>query len=234
MTTPPLQSTLQVNNIAVALRRNSLAKSLRLRIDLIKRQPVIIAPKRFSLQKVESFLLQHHDWLDEQLTAIMAKRACESEVLFQGKTYSLISQPTGRKRLSVQFDHLNQLIYHNTCPKLIKTRLKTVFKKEALALAQPLCAHFADRLGVSFKSLKIKDYKARWGSCRRDSMLSFSWRLVMAPPFVLEYVCAHEVTHLVHFDHSPAFWRVMADIYPDYQQAREWLKQNSAVLFQQF
>lgn len=234
MTLSTLQSTLHVNNIAVALRRNSLAKSLRLRIDLIKKQPVVIAPKRFSLQKVESFLLQHQDWMDKQLAAVLAKRACESEVLFQGKTYKLISQPTGRKRLSVHFDHPNQLIQHNMSPQLIKSRLKNVFKKEALDLALPLCTKFADRLGISFKEIKIKDYKARWGSCRRDRILSFSWRLIMAPPFVLEYVCAHEVAHLVHFDHSPAFWQVMADIYPDYQQAREWLKQNSSILFQQF
>lgn len=234
MTLSSLQPTLQINNIAVALRRNSLAKSMRLRIDLIKKQPVVIAPKRFSLETVESFLIQHQDWVRKQLAAVLAKKACESEVLYQGKTYKLISQPTERKRLNVRFDHEQQLIHHNTSPDLIKSRLKNVFKKEALSLAHPLCVKFANLLGISFKEVKIKDYKARWGSCRRDRILSFSWRLIMAPPFVLEYVCAHEIAHLVHFDHSPAFWQVMAEIYPNYQQAREWLKQNSSILFQQF
>ena len=86
------------------------------------------------------------------------------------------------------------------------------------------CDVSAARLGVSYTALTLRDTRSRWGSCTTAGRLMFSWRLAMAPPEVLFYVAAHEVAHLVHMDHSKAFWGVVGDICPDWQTHRNWLR----------
>ena len=79
-------------------------------------------------------------------------------------------------------------------------------------------------LGVSARRITLRDTTSRWGSCSSSGALNFSWRLVMAPPHVLDYLAAHEVAHLVHMNHSDAFWRTTARLVPDYARAEAWLK----------
>jgi predicted metal-dependent hydrolase len=73
------------------------------------------------------------------------------------------------------------------------------------------------------KRLSIRDQSSRWGSCTSAGSLSFSWRLILAPPFVLDYLAAHEVAHLVEMNHSPRFWRVCARVCPSMERAKKWL-----------
>jgi len=79
---------------------------------------------------------------------------------------------------------------------------------------------------VAARRVTIKDTRSRWGSCTSDGRLAFSWRLVMAPPFVLEYVAAHECAHLLEMNHSPAFWAHVANCRPAWKQERAWLRQH--------
>ncbi|WP_052046144.1 M48 family metallopeptidase [Candidatus Paracaedibacter symbiosus] len=228
------QKIIKINDITVTVQRHAAAKTLRLRIDRLKKKPVVMAPKRLSLEKITAFVWQHQEWLITQLATFSKTNTHASEILFQGKNYQLVFQSTSHKRLNVAFNHEQQLICHNMDSDLIKVRLKPIFRREALQQLEKHCSDFATRLEVSFKGIQIKDYKSRWGSCRQDGLLSFSWRLILAPPFILEYVGAHEVAHLVHLNHSPDFWRVVAALFPQYKQAREWLKQNGSTLFQHF
>ena len=82
----------------------------------------------------------------------------------------------------------------------------------------------AATIGAEINALRIGDAKSRWGSCTRRGVLSFSWRLILAPPFVLDYLAAHEVAHLAEMNHGPAFWRLVARLNPDLETARAWLK----------
>jgi len=91
-------------------------------------------------------------------------------------------------------------------------------------------AEFAARVGRQPSMVKVKDTRAQWGSCSPSGVLSFSWRLVLAPPFVLRYVAAHEVAHLVELNHSAAFWRLNAELDPNHQSARAWLKRHGRML----
>jgi predicted metal-dependent hydrolase len=86
--------------------------------------------------------------------------------------------------------------------------------------------HFAQRLGYSYQGLRLRDTRSRWGSCSSDGYLMYSWRLVMAPRDVLNYVAAHEVAHLVEMNHSKSFWTVVHDIYGDYEKPRDWLRSS--------
>ncbi|MDG1999702.1 MAG: M48 family metallopeptidase, partial [Amylibacter sp.] len=89
---------------------------------------------------------------------------------------------------------------------------------------------YAKMVGRSFSRITIRDTRSRWGSCTSDGNLMYSWRLIMAPPSVQAYVAAHEVCHLVEMNHSDAFWRQVAAIYPNYKKQREWLRHQGSHL----
>jgi hypothetical protein len=91
-------------------------------------------------------------------------------------------------------------------------------------------ARYADRLGVRLKRISIRDQTSRWGSCSTTGALSFSWRLILAPRYVLDYLAAHEVAHLIEMNHSPRFWRLLHRICPDMRRAKVWLDLNGADL----
>ncbi|MFT7059257.1 MAG: putative metal-dependent hydrolase [Pseudorhodobacter sp.] len=93
--------------------------------------------------------------------------------------------------------------------------------RERLAVASDT---YARRIGRRYLTLTLRDTRSRWGSCTAEAGLMYSWRLIMAPPQILDYVAAHEVAHLAEMNHSPAFWAVVAALMPDYQTHRRWLK----------
>jgi predicted metal-dependent hydrolase len=90
--------------------------------------------------------------------------------------------------------------------------------------------HHAANLGCQIKRISVRDQSTRWGSCSTTGTISFSWRLIFAPTFVLDYVAAHEAAHLREMNHGPRFWRLVRDTMPEMQKARNWLKQNGAEL----
>ena len=90
--------------------------------------------------------------------------------------------------------------------------------------------YYAAILQVTYGNITIRDQKTRWGSCSSRGNLNFNWRLMLAPPRVLDYVVVHELCHRKHMDHSPAFWQEVGDILPDYKALRKWLKDNGSTL----
>ena len=89
---------------------------------------------------------------------------------------------------------------------------------------------YAQKLDVSIKHISLRDTSSRWGSCSSSGTLSFCWRIALAPDFVIHYLIAHEVSHLKHMDHSPAFWRTVASLTPDTVRAKSWLKHHAQEL----
>ena len=92
------------------------------------------------------------------------------------------------------------------------------------------CAQHAEALGRAHGPIRLRDPRSRWGSCTARGALMFSWRLAMAPPEILRYVAAHEVAHLAHMDHSPAFWAVVGGLDPDWRSHRAWLRTRGPAL----
>ena len=88
----------------------------------------------------------------------------------------------------------------------------------------------AGMLGVEIRRIGVRDQSSRWGSCNTDGVLSFSWRLILAPPFVLDYLAAHEVAHRLEMNHGPHFWRHVERVYPDRRTAEAWLRAHGAGL----
>ena len=105
----------------------------------------------------------------------------------------------------------------------IDRRVHDYLKREARKDLQKSTLAYAQALGVRVKRLSIRDQSSRWGSCTSAASLSFSWRLILAPPYVLDYLAAHEVAHLVEMNHSARFWRVVARVCPSVERAKRWL-----------
>lgn len=87
-------------------------------------------------------------------------------------------------------------------------------------------SYFVQLTGGSYSRITIRDQKTRWGSCSAKGTLSFNWRLMLAPPAILDYVVVHELCHLTYMNHSTAFWKKVESVYPDYRTARKWLKDH--------
>ena len=115
-------------------------------------------------------------------------------------------------------------------PEHLRRRVVDFLKREAKRDLEPAVMGYAARLGVTVKAIRLRDQTSRWGSCSATGHLSFSWRLVMAPPFVLDYLAAHEVAHLREMNHSRRFWRLVESICPATEAARAWLSAQGGAL----
>ncbi|MDE7021551.1 MAG: M48 family metallopeptidase [Lachnospiraceae bacterium] len=100
------------------------------------------------------------------------------------------------------------------------------YKDAARAYIPQRVAYYHAMTGGIYERITIRDQKTRWGSCSSKGTLSFNWRLMLAPPAVLDYVVVHELCHLTHMDHSPAFWQAVEAVCPDYRKLRRWLKEH--------
>ena len=106
----------------------------------------------------------------------------------------------------------------------------TALGEKAVQELPARAAAFARKMGVRYQGITIRNQKTRWGSCSSRGNLNFNVMLMLCPPDVIDYVVVHELSHLKHMDHSPAFWAEVASVLPDYAASRNWLKQNGAAL----
>ena len=108
-------------------------------------------------------------------------------------------------------------------PPHVDRRISDFLRREAQRDLEAASRRYAGQLGVAFKRICVRDQSSRWGSCSNTGVLSFSWRLILAPPFVLDYLAAHEVAHLVELNHSPRFWRLVERSIRTSSAPRSWL-----------
>ena len=109
--------------------------------------------------------------------------------------------------------------------------LEKWYRRQAEQLLSEKAALYAERLGVSFADIRIKDQRSRWGSCSSKKNLNFNWRIIMAPEPVCDYVVIHEICHLLHMDHSREFWKEVEGLCPEYGQYKSWLKEKGGLLY---
>ena len=112
----------------------------------------------------------------------------------------------------------------------IARRVADFLKREARKDIEAAVARHAERLGVSPRRIALRDTASRWGSCSSTGRLNFSWRLILAPPEMLDYLAAHEVAHIVHMNHSPVFWKLTRRLFPETERAEAWLRRHGAGL----
>lgn len=222
--------------VRIAIRRSTRARRYTLRLSHATGEPLLVIPPRGSLQRGLDFARSQTDWLRERLKRMPGLVLFEdgAEIPFRGKPHVLRHTGALRGIVQAQGRDAETGLTAIRVPGEIAhfpRRVTDWLKKEARADLEPAVFAHAARLQVKPKRIAIRDQSSRWGSCSANGTLSFSWRLILAPPLVLDYLAAHEVTHLVEMNHSPRFWRTLERIAPETPKAEAWLKAHGATLF---
>lgn len=218
-----------IHGVTVRVEFRAQSRGLRLRIDRVRKCPVVSAPARYSLSKIKAFVENHWDWVLRELGALVAPDVPETLVI-HGVPHSLETDFTGHRARLVWDEAGCQISYTGPQERLGATLIKHITHR-ARDVAWSYSQGFADQLGVTIQSVKMGEYKSRWGACSRAGDLSYSWRLVLAPPEIFAYVCAHEVAHRVHPNHSRAFWETVRSLDPQCMTHRRWLKDHGVRLY---
>jgi len=213
--------------IAVTLKRSARARRLSLRVSQLDGRVTLTLPRRAGRHEAEAFARDKAGWIRGHLAARPdeIRPMPGTLVPVRGVPHEIRTSPGRRPRLGEGI-----LEVPETRPELTPARVAALLRHEAqLALTEASRRHAA-ALGRDWTTLALRDTRSRWGSCAPGGRLMYSWRLIMAPPEVLDYVAAHEVAHLAEMNHSPAFWATVARLMPDYAAPRSWLKREGAGL----
>ena len=217
--------------IAVTLRRHPNARNYTLRLKSATGAPVLTMPRRGSLREARQFLDRHAGWLLREMDKLPKPRPIVDGAIvpLRGVAHR-IQHHHRRGTVSVEtVDGAPALVVAGD-PAHLRRRVIDFLKREACRDLEPRVRQHAAALGVTVKAIRFRDQTSRWGSCTMSGHLSFSWRLIMAPSYVLDYLAAHEVAHLREMNHSRRFWRLCEALCSQTRQARAWLNAEGAKL----
>jgi predicted metal-dependent hydrolase len=217
----------------VRLRRHRQARRYTLRIQAASREVILTMPLRGGVKEAQAFAQKHGGWIAARLRRLpqAAPFAPGTEVPLRGIPHRIEHRPHARGTVweEIGDDGAHMLCVAGDRAHLAR-RVGDYLKRAAKSDLQAACRRYAADLGVAIKRVSVRDQASRWGSCSSTGVLSFSWRLILAPPFVLDYLAAHEVAHLVEMNHSRRFWRLLARLCADTQRAKVWLDVHAADL----
>jgi predicted metal-dependent hydrolase len=216
--------------VAITVRISQRARSYRLSVPHAG-GPVLTLPVNGRWGEALGFLERHKGWLAARL-----KRIAPRTLFADGEVVPLRGAPhrihaTGRLRGRVEVGEIDG----EPCVLVpgeaahIPRRLTEWLKSEAQRDLTERSDLYAAALGVKVVSVAMRSQATRWGSCSSTGRLNYNWRLILAPPFVLDYVAAHEVAHLVHMNHSPGFWKAVERALPDMNRGKAWLKAHEGM-----
>ena len=226
----------------VQIKRVATARRLTLRVRAATRDVVLTLPPRGSLIRAKVFVDRHAGWIGARLARLPAPTPFGpgAVIPLRGVLHEITHRTGARgtvwtEALATDADALPK---PDALPKLcvsgdapfVARRVHDFLMREARRDLLVAVARHTATLGVTARRLTLRDTTTRWGSCSSAGALNFSWRLIMAPPFVLDYLAAHEVAHLVHMNHSAAFWALAKRLVPDMDRAEAWLKVHGVEL----
>jgi predicted metal-dependent hydrolase len=244
----------------VHVRRHPAARRLTLRVSQVRREVALTIPQGSNLSEASQFVAEHMDWVRERLEALpeLVTVRPNSTILFRGYCHRVVSLgPTRHQRIAwVEGTRAARAALREAeaeasarrkskislpeqlLPRICVTgheehvarRLRDWLIDRARKELSERVAHHAQNLGLRPRRVIVRDQTSRWGSCSSARVLSFSWRLILAPAYVLDYVAAHEVAHLKEMNHGPRFWDLVKRTMPRVDEARRWLRRNGAEL----
>ena len=212
----------------VRWRRSARARRVSLRIDAAKGDVVVTLPNRVGRKHGLALLTEHAGWVMQKLSALAPERpfAVDGSVPIGGVEHPIRHDPARR---GGAFLEEGALVVTGEAG-FVARRVRDFLRAEALRRIGAAARPHAEALGVTPRAIRLKDTRSRWGSCAPDRTLAFSWRLILAPGWVLDYVVAHELAHLREMNHGPRFWALVESRTPHRHAATEWLRRHGAGL----
>lgn len=213
-------------------RRSARARRVSLRIDPQSGAVVVTLPMRAARHAGMALLMDHAHWVSDRLAALPEALALADGAMvpLAGVAHRIRHQPQARGGAWVAAGTEQPEIHVAGAPEFLRRRVLDLLHQEARQRLSLLAMEKAARIECRPARILVKDTRTRWGSCARDGALAFSWRLVMAPDFVQDYVVAHEVAHLRHMNHGPRFWSLVGTLTTHMQAAIPWLRDESGRL----
>ena len=183
-----------------------------------------VAPNKRKLGEAAEFARDRLDWIASHFERLPQHVDLSegAEIMLRGEPCRITGQGTGRTAyLEIGEPHI---LHVPGAPETLGQRAERYLRKAAKSDLSDAVQRYCEHLGVDARRVTIKDTRSRWGSCTSDGRLAFSWRLIMAPNEVLEYVAAHECAHLLEMNHSPKFWAHVERCRPAWKKERAWLR----------
>lgn len=216
----------------VRVRRHRQARRYTLRIHSASREVVLTIPPRGNLKEARAFAEKHGGWIAARLHRLPEPAPFVHGALLplHGIDHRIVHRPGSRGTVWIETAGKQRLLCVAGDAPHVSRRVSDFLKREAKRDLEVASRRAAESLGLTIKRVSIRDQSSRWGSCSTTGVLSYSWRLILAPPFVLDYLAAHEVAHLIEMNHSRRFWRLVEGICPDFRRAKSWLDANGSNL----
>ncbi|MEZ4905699.1 MAG: SprT family zinc-dependent metalloprotease [Spirosomataceae bacterium] len=198
------------------------------------RKVVVRAPSHLSVEKIDALVQSKREWLQEKLNHAQkyplvaeTKEFVSGETLmYLGKNYQLWVVEDAIE--GIEFEQRFRISKHNQAQA--NALFKAWYLAQALQIIEPLAKQYANSLGVAYNECKTSEMKYRWGSCTPNNNIIFNWRIIKAPLYVVHYLVAHELVHLLENNHTTRFWNILSIQVPHYQKAKDWLKRHGQVL----
>lgn len=212
--------------VEITLRRSARARRFSLRVSQADGKVTLSLPPRAREAEAMAFANSQEGWIRAALARMPAAEVVRigSVIPVEGRLVRLVA---GQGR-AVQLVGDSLLVPGD--PGRAGVRVAAFLKVLARDRLVAASDRYAAQIGRKVAQVSLRDTRSRWGSCTAEGALMYSWRLVMAPPSVLDYVAAHEVAHMVEMNHSDRFWAVVARLYPAWQDERAWLKRQGGAL----
>lgn len=223
----------QVGDLTFQHSTHPRSRSIKIRVTQTG-QVLVTSPKSTPLRRISSFVLDNKNWIDSTVQSIKANQyLVNSDHMLRlfGQEYQKKIVTSSTIPLGVHLDQRTAII--NPVQPTKESQEKTItrfLKATAQDYIVPRTHDWATKMGVTFNNISLKQQKTRWGSCSSKRNLNFNWRLVHYHPEKIDYVIVHELAHLTHLDHSPAFWALVAKHMPEYQRHRNWLSKHGLTI----
>ncbi|MBF0384147.1 MAG: M48 family metallopeptidase [Magnetococcales bacterium] len=198
----------------------------------------IVVPQELPNSRIKEVMRQKSQWIQEKLRLHNEAIPTKAKEYISGEAFSYLGRNYRLKVIAAQWQPVRLLNGKLTVwtpeasssPERIRAALMGWYQSHARKKLREKTRRYAKTIGVTPKSINIKAFQSRWGSCHVDGHIHFNWKIIIAPNHIVDYVVVHELCHLKQPDHSPEFWKCVEMVIPDYRECREWLKVNGVGL----
>ncbi|GIU43732.1 hypothetical protein TUM4438_13300 [Shewanella sairae] len=222
----------EVKGLCVDVVRTSRTKTASIKVDdgLVS----VVVPKALDIERIQQLVADKYLWIIQKIALHEASKPASDREFISGEAYAYLGRNYRLKVVAGAYSPV-KLIQGRlvaTLPdgvkrsNLVRDAVIRWYKLNALRKIKEKVRRYSKVMGLEPKSIGIKTFKSRWGSCSPKGELDFNWVIVMAPNRVVDYVVIHELCHLKQLDHSPKFWKEVERVMPDYAEHKEWLKVN--------
>ncbi|HEY1837763.1 MAG: SprT family zinc-dependent metalloprotease [Rhizomicrobium sp.] len=218
--------------VPITLRMNPRARRMIVKVHPSTGEVSVVAPSRHSLNNALDFARSEREWIAGKLEHVPppVMLGLGAKIPFRGEMHVIRKGEGRRTPVWVDREGEEPVLRVSGQSEHAARRVLDFLKREARKSVDSRAAAYAEAIDVKPRRITVRDTASRWGSCSTGRSLSFSWRLIMAPTFVLDYVVAHEIAHLRHMNHGPRFWELAGSMVADVARPQRWLNQNGSAL----